>query len=340
MKTKNSFFSFKAAFAACISLFISFSAAAQDAWVTERQKAKDSVLEDRLEIKVSFLADTLCQGRGLRTRGHSEAAMWVQRQFEDAGMIPFGNSWFRHFHVEGRTYGRNVIGLLPSARTIPCDRYIIVGAHYDHLGTLGGKMYPGADANASGVVAMATLADMFGQMRKMGKILGSNIIFVAFDAKELDMKGSQSLWDMLEYGSLRNPLTGEEITKEKIALMVNIDQIGSTLAPVHEDREDYLIMLGTQSLKRSDRNLLASCNTENGINLDIALDYYGSENFTNIFYRLSDQKVFVDNRIPAVLFTSGITMNNNKDRDTVETLNMEVFRKRIWLMYHWLEKML
>lgn len=340
MKTKNSFFSFKTVFAACISLFIGFSAAAQDAWVTERQKAKDSVLEDRLEIKVSFLADTLCQGRGLRTRGHSEAAMWVQRQFEDAGMIPFGNSWFRHFHVEGRTYGRNVIGLLPSARTIPCDRYIIVGAHYDHLGTLGGKMYPGADANASGVVAMATLADMFGQMRKMGKILGSNIIFVAFDAKELDMKGSQSLWDMLEYGSLRNPLTGEEITKEKIALMVNIDQIGSTLAPVHEDREDYLIMLGTQSLKRSDRNLLASCNTENGINLDISLDYYGSENFTNIFYRLSDQKVFVDNRIPAVLFTSGITMNNNKDRDTVETLNMEVFRKRIWLMYHWLEKML
>lgn len=340
MKTKNSFFSTRTVFTALLSLLICFSATAQDDWARERQKAKDGVADESLEVKVSFLADTLCQGRGLSSRGHSEAAMWVQRQFEEAGMIPFDNSWFRHFHVEGRTYGRNVIGMLPSAKTIPCERYIIVGAHYDHLGTLGGKMYPGADANASGVVAMTTLAGMFGDMREMGKILGSNMIFVAFDAKELDMKGSQSLWDMIEYGGLKNPLTGETITKDRIALMVNIDQIGSSLAPVREDREDYLIMLGTQSLKRTDRNLLAECNAESGLNLDLSLDYYGSENFTNIFYRLSDQRIFVDNRIPAVLFTSGITMNNNKDRDTVGTLNMEVFRKRILLMYHWLEKML
>lgn len=340
MKTKKSFFSPETVIAAFVSLFFCFSAAAQDAWVNERAQAKDCVINERLGVEVSFLADTLCQGRGLNTRGHSEAAMWVQRQFEEAGMVPFGNSWFRHFHVEGRTYGRNVIGMMPSAKTIPCERYIIVGAHYDHLGTLGGKMYPGADANASGVVAMTTLAEMFGKMRKMGKILGSNIIFVAFDAKELDMKGSQSLWDMIEYGNLRNPLSGETITRDRIALMVNIDQIGSSLAPVREDREDYLIMLGTRSLKRADRGLLAECNEENGINLDLSLDYYGSENFTNIFYRLSDQRVFVDNRIPAVLFTSGITMNNNKDRDTAGTLNLDVFRKRIWLMFHWLEKML
>ena len=61
---------------------------------------------------------------------------------------------------------------------------------------------------------------------------------------------------------------------------------------------------------------------------------------TDIFYRLSDQKVFVDNRIPAVLFTSGITMNNNKTWDRTENLNLEVFRKRVLLMYHWIEKML
>jgi hypothetical protein len=74
--------------------------------------------------------------------------------------------------------------------------------------------------------------------------------------------------------------------------------------------------------------------------MDISLDYYGSENFTKIFYRLSDQKVFVDNKIPAVLFTSGITMNNNKTWDRVENLDMEIYRRRIDLMYHWIEKML
>ena len=101
-----------------------------------------------------------------------------------------------------------------------------------------------------------------------------------------------------------------------------------------------MIMLGTSSLKKDRRNLLERCNIEEGIGLEIALDYYGSKNFTDIFYRLSDQKVFVDNRIPAVLFTSGITMNNNKTWDRTENLNLEVFRKRVLLMYHWIEKML
>ena len=77
-----------------------------------------------------------------------------------------------------------------------------------------------------------------------------------------------------------------------------------------------------------------------GINLDLCLTYYGSQNFTKIFYRLSDQRVFVDNKVPAVLFTSGITMNTNKTRDTAASLDMEVLKKRITLMYHWIESML
>jgi hypothetical protein len=122
--------------------------------------------------------------------------------------------------------------------------------------------------------------------------------------------------------------------------MVNIDQIGSSLAPVTKERKDYLIMLGTSSLKRDKRDLLQRCNIESGIGMEIGLDYYGSENFTKIFYRLSDQKVFVDNKLPAVLFTSGITMNNNKTWDRTDNLDMDVYLKRIRLMYHWIEKML
>ena len=76
------------------------------------------------------------------------------------------------------------------------------------------------------------------------------------------------------------------------------------------------------------------------INLDLCLSYYGSETFTRVFYRLSDQKVFVDNGIPAVLFTSGITMNTNKTRDTAASLDMNILKKRVTLIYHWLESML
>jgi Zn-dependent M28 family amino/carboxypeptidase len=177
-------------------------------------------------------------------------------------------------------------------------------------------------------------------MKKLGRTYESNIIFVAFDAKEHSMAGSDSFWKLIEYGFLKDPVTGRKITKDKIEFMANIDQIGSSLAPVSKDRKDYIIMLGTSSLKRDKRDLLQRCNMEEDIGLDISLDYYGSANFTKIFYRLSDQKIFVDNRMPAVLFTSGITMNNNKTWDRTENLDIDVYRKRISLMYHWIEKML
>ena len=321
-------------------LLLCLNSHAADSWDKEREKAKALITQEKLEREVSFLTDSICQGRATGTRGNLEAAMWIRRKFEEAGLVSMTDTWTQGFSVRQGVVGRNVIGMLPGSKSIPCDRYIIVGAHYDHLGTLGGKMYPGADSNASGVTAMTSLAEMFGAMRKMGKIYKSNIIFVAFDAKEFDLKGSEALWDMIRYGRLRNPITGETISKDKITLMVNIDQIGSSLAPVTKERKDYMIMLGTSSLKRDKRDLLQRCNIESGIGMEIGLDYYGSENFTKIFYRLSDQKVFVDNKLPAVLFTSGITMNNNKTWDRTDNLNMDVYLKRIRLMYHWIEKML
>lgn len=145
---------------------------------------------------------------------------------------------------------------------------------------------------------------------------------------------------MIENGELLDPQTGNPITRKQIALMVNIDQIGSTMSPLKSGREDYIIMLGTESLKPIKRDLLNACNRMFAIDMDIDLTYYGSENFTKVFYRLSDQRVFVENGIPAVLFTSGITMNTNKTRDNAESINLEILRKRIYLIYHWLDKML
>ena len=98
-------------------------------------------------------------------------------------------------------------------------------------------------------------------------------------------------------------------------------------------------MLGTSSLGKDRRQVLNTCNNRPDLRMDIGLDYYGSKNFTKMFYRLSDQRIFVDNKIPAVLFTSGITMNTNKTTDTVSTLDLEILQKRIWLIFHWIETM-
>ena len=302
--------------------------------------ARNLIWEKKLRHKVDFLCDTLCQGRATGTRGSIEAAFWLEREFRDAELMKFSGTYTKRFHAGNGRIGSNVIGFIPGSTKSPKDKYIVIGAHYDHLGQLNRITYPGADSNASGTVALTSLAEMFSIIKTLGKSYNKSIIFVAFDARELSMAGSYAFWEMIKSGELNDPVTGKTISTKDISLMVNIDQIGSSLSPLNDGRKDYMIMLGKHSLKPAERELLAYCNRSTGLHMDIDYTYYGSKNFTDIFYRLSDQRVFIDNGIPAVLFTSGLTMNTNRTRDTAESLDYEVFKKRIYLIFEWLEKML
>lgn len=322
------------------TVICTIDATAQNMMIREHQSSRRLVTNSILEARIAHLCDSLCEGRGSGQKGGGIAAIWLQREFERIGLMKMSGGYAHAVPLKDGRYGRNIIGMLPGSKTTTRERYVIVGAHYDHLGILDGKIYPGADANASGTAALLSLAEMLSEYKDGGKIHDSNVIFVAFDAKEHDMAGSKELWRMIRNGQLRDPQSGKTITKEQIALMVNIDQIGCTISPLESGRKDYIIMLGTDSLKPIKRDLLRICNRMFAIDLEIDLTYYGSKNFTRMFYRLSDQRVFVDNGIPAVLFTSGITMNTNKPRDNAQTIDTEILRKRIFLIYHWLEKML
>ena len=322
------------------TVICAIGASAQNTMVREHQSARRLVTNSILNERIGHLCDNLCEGRGSGQRGGGIAALWLQREFERIGLMRMSGGYAHAVTLKDGKLGRNIIGMLPGSKATTRDRYVIVGAHYDHLGTLDGKIYPGADANASGTAALLSLAEMLSEYKDGGRTHDSNVIFVAFDAKEHDMAGSKAMWRMIENGQLRDPQSGKTITKDKIALMVNIDQIGCTISPLESGRKDYIIMLGNESLKPIKRDLLRICNRMFAIDMEIDLTYYGSKNFTRMFYRLSDQRIFIDNGIPAVLFTSGITMNTNKTRDTAQTIDTEILRKRIFLMYHWLEKML
>ena len=339
MVTKNRKNSALTALSAVCALLLCLSASAQGSW-SDYAAARNTIWEEKLYKQVGFLADSLCQGRGTGTRGGVETAAWIAREFEKARLMKMDSTWFKSFHSETGIIGHNVIGMLPSGYP-SCSTYVIVGAHFDHLGMLHGKHYPGADSNASGTVAMTSIARMMAAMRlATGRRNPSNVIFVGFDGKEADMAGSKALWEMISGGKLKDPVTGIPITPKQISLMVNIDQIGATLSPIRNDRPDYIIMLGNDRMKPSKRDLLEYCNKNFRTNLHLGYDYYGSEQFTTIFYRLSDQRIFIDNGIPSVLFTSGITMKTNKTYDNAASLDYTVLRKRILLMFHWIEKML
>ena len=323
-----------------IAVLLACTASAQNKWITGHAPARNRISESTIMEKVEYLTNDICEGRGTGSRGSVEAAGWIARNFEKIKLLKNNGNYYQRFQTKKGVWGTNVIGFLPGSTKTSRNKYIIVGAHFDHLGQIDSTIYPGADSNASGTAAMMSLAEMFAAMRLCGKTWESNIIFVGFDANGHDLAGSKAFWKMIEQGRLIDPISGARIKKSMITLMANIDQIGCTLSPLRSGREDYIIMLGNHSLDTNRQERLEMCNKLYKLNMEISHSYYGSENFTNMFYRLSDQRVFIDNGIPAVMFTSGITMNNNKTRDKATSLNYPILKKRIYLIYHWLEKML
>ena len=310
-------------------------AAAQGVRYTISPKNAETVLHtERIRATVEQLCDPAMGGRAFGTEGGQKTAAWLEDQFMDLHLEPLGGAWLHGFRWDG-LFGRNVLGLIPGT----AERYVVVMAHYDNLGTLGGSFYPGADSNASGVAALLELARMFFHMKECKKTYGAGIIFAALDGKEKDLAGASDLWRLIEQGRLKDPVSGDYVRPEQIAMAVNLDQLGSSLAPLTKGQPNYIMMLSEETTGR--RSTLERVNRDQNIGLELGFDYYGSKDFTKLFYRrVSDQRVFLEHEIPSVMFTSGITMNNNKVSDTAETLDYALMRRRIQLIFYWLDKIL
>ena len=253
----------------------------------------------------------LCSpGFGGRVSGESSfirTIALVKGHFEKAGLQPWGGTWTHSFECPDGRRGRNVVGFIPGTS----GKWIVVGAYCDGLGVLEGRLYPGADSNASGVAALLALAYNAPRTPRDG------IIFVAFDGHGADYAGARALL--------------AELGRKKIRLMVNLDTMGSTLSPVEYKYKRYMIALGGEKYSKA----LSSCASLGRIKL--YYDYYRSDRFTRLFYRkIGEQKVFLEAGVPAVLFTSGITLHTNKNTDTPETLDYEVLRARVLCISRWL----
>lgn len=301
----------------CFALCLSFAASAQG-----------------LEDDINFYASESCGGRVCGTPGGALAAEYTAWRFGRIGLRPFGSSYMHRFDTNGRS-ATNVIGMVPAFGAASASRYVIMAAHFDNLAPVDERFYPGADSNASGVAAMLGVAKQIVDASAGGKILPYNIIFVALDARQPDMAGAAELWRMLVAEDLTDPLSGRGVKAANIVLFVNLDTIGSTLAPITAGRTDYLLMLGGSAQQKA---LLKEKNLRDEAPLELGFDYYGNPGLTEMFYRrVSEQKIFLDHGVPAVMFTSGITDYTNRPEDTPDRLDFDVLLRRTLLISRWLE---
>lgn len=283
------------------------------------------MLPNKLQKDIVFLTSEEQAGRATGSEGGSAASKYISDAFSDAGLEPYGLSYYQSFTATNGKRGVNVIGKISS--DTGSNEYIIVGAHYDHRGTINGQIYRGADDNASGTAALIAIARAASKMKHDGLKIGKNILFIAFDGKELSMSGSSFF------------VRKTKINYSNICVMLNIDQIGTSLAAPN-DSKDYIIAIGNEYLDDWAGKQLDFSNRSCKIGLDIDYSFYGSETFRKLFYKMSDQAPFAEKNIPAILFTAGINEHTYKTSDTEAVIEYPVLSKRVMLIYYFLYQLI
>jgi Zn-dependent M28 family amino/carboxypeptidase len=163
---------------------------------------------DRLLRDLSVLAHDSMEGRAPGTPGSARARAFLIESLEAAGARPFGAGYEHSFNT-GTTAAANIIAVLPGR---DAQRpYIVLTAHFDHLGVRGGEVFNGADDNASGVAAALAIT-----REVASNPLESPLVIALVDAEESGLRGARAF-------VARPPIPLEQIT-----LNVNLDMVSRT----------------------------------------------------------------------------------------------------------------
>ncbi len=266
-----------------------------------RAAAMGSITVAELRDHIHYLASDLLEGRAAFERGFMLAAEYGAAQFRAAGLIPMftdsggAPSYFQQIRFENTT---NVVGLLPGTDRVLKDEYIVVTAHLDHVGVRDGVVFNGADDNASGSAAVIEAAEAAGMVP--GK---RSIIFVLLTAEERGFLGSRYFVD--------NP----PVPIEQIVLNINLDMVGRN----SPEFPKALLALGSENGRPQLLRLIRNVNREVRANLDWRLNE-GEDPHSHV--QRSDQLVFIQKGIPAILITRGFMgPDYHQPSDDPETIN-------------------
>lgn len=247
-----------------------------------------------LMSRVRILCAPELAGRGGGSPGARAAGDSVAGWLAAAGLTPaFAGSWFQEFPLEGAEGAggtcRNVAGILPGRGAL-AERWLVVGAHYDHLGRVEpgtddvparGAYYPGANDNASGVTALVELARL---AAAGGAPDRRSCLFVSFGAEEIGLQGSAHLARNLP------------LPRERLDAMLNLDCVGRP-----EEGRLYVGGVGTAAIFA---DLLAGAEADG---LDLVLSPGG--------WAGSDHVVFNSREVPVLFFFTGPYPQYNRPED-------------------------
>ena len=216
----------------------------------------------------------------------------------------------------------NAAGLMEGSDPAREGETVLITAHYDHLGKQNGRLYPGANDNASGTVAVMELARLFAAARERPK---RSLLFVVFGSEEESMLGS--------FYYTAHPLRPLEGTRA----VINLDMIARDerhipqsegVIEIPADTSNEVNLVGTYYSPDLER-VIERENQRVGLTLDTKFE---RDHALNTLFRC-DHLPFLAAGIPAVWLFGGFHPGYHEPVDTVEKLNFAKMEKVIRLAY-------
>jgi Zn-dependent M28 family amino/carboxypeptidase len=208
-----------------------------------------------------------------------------------------------------RKSDRNVLAFLPSSNDSSSAEYVLVGAHYDHLGygessssrmtkEEAGQIHNGADDNASGVGAVLEIASALAEEQKRNpEVFRRGVIFAFWSGEELGLLGSSHFAEK------------PTLNLSNVVAYVNFDMVGRL-----RDNKLTLQGIGSSAIWR---RLIEKRNVAAGFNLVLQEDPYLPTDVTALYPK----------QIPVISFFTGSHENYHRPTDDTETLNYEGMEK-------------
>lgn len=256
-----------------------------------------TLVDKQLLNDVKILSSDSYEGRKTGTKGAEMARVYLNNRFKAIGLKSFpqlqGFEQSFSFERGGKTInGKNLIGFIEGKT----DEVIVISAHYDHIGTIRGEVYNGADDNASGVAALLKFAAYY-------KVHQPNhtLIFAAFDAEEMGLQGAKAF--------VANPPVNIQLIK----LNINMDMIS-----------------------RSDKNELYACGTAKYPSLrnyfyttrptpKILFGHDDPKSGRDNWINQSDHSAFNDKNIPFIYFGVEDHKDYHKATDDYQNIDTTFF---------------
>ncbi|MDN3651475.1 M28 family peptidase [Thalassotalea ponticola] len=257
---------------------------------------------DQLQQHLHALSSPAFDGRKTGSEGHDKARQYLHKQLEQHYVVT--TQIFSFKQGFNQYQGQNLYAEKRGFR-YP-EQYIVISAHYDHLGSTGRKVFYGADDNASGVATLLELARYFRHYNNQYSLL-----FLMTDGEEMGLHGARAF------------MSDKHIANLDIVLNINLDMLG------YGANEKSLILAGTRHFPNL-LPLVTHSNTLVSVPF-LVKETIRDESLSSTRQRIdllkaSDHYVFYQNHIDFLLITGENHHRYHTEKDTAEAIDPTFFR--------------